>query len=242
MIIPYKYVTIDPEALQAIFMGQITHDDAIVVKTVMKRKRMKGLIGLIICVAVLTAIVAIIVLDGSWLDSLSVEVVLLFPIGLLAGIVFGLYFLTSYTASNGILYALKRCHPESVTRAHPLYNLGTLKKDKQLLDSISAKEFTAAEARGLLNIAESARGGMIRFIVFCFVMAIFLFILPILVEPIVISRESDPESVMRGISIFTRIFGAFFGLAPILMFIRLNTAMQYMKSIKSSYGLRDLNL
>jgi hypothetical protein len=68
-------------------------------------------------------------------------------------------------------------------------------------------------------------------------MVLILLTTPKLVEPIVISLENDPESVMRGISIFTKITAACFGLIAIFVFTKLNTTMQYMSSIKSRYGL-----
>jgi len=84
-----------------------------------------------------------------WLGALSVLILL------------GFYKLNNFFVARTYLMALRHSRPGSVINKHPPYCMIAI--DEQLLEKISARKFTEAEARGLLNIANASRAYNKRF-------------------------------------------------------------------------------
>ena len=239
-MVPYKYQTINPELLQAVYMGQISRDYADSLKAQMTVKRIRSLIALFICIAVFPAIITALMLDAHGvlsLDGLPVGLLVLIPISMLAAVIAGIYYLSSYIVAAGYLRALKYCLWGSVTRAHPPYVFGRLKPDIRMLGMISDQVFTVTEAKGIKNIAEAGHGTLKRWIVICLVIAAALLLAPILIEPVVRAMEDSPEPMMRGVTIFTRILAACFASFTILWYRRITVNSRILRAIRDNYEI-----
>jgi hypothetical protein len=195
----YKFDLISMEHLQSIHMGQISQDEADFLKARMKPKFKKSVIISAVCLAVF-AVFGLVVALATWLESLDtirlqelpawlqttagnlsriddyIFVGILILLTAATSLILGIIHLYSVLTAGLYLSALKHSEPGSVNRAHPLYRFSKLESDFGLLFKIHAKEFTAAEMRGLLNMAKTSRNWFIGAFVFFLVVTIGLFV------------------------------------------------------------------
>ena len=155
-----EFESVDEELLQSVHMGEISRRDADELQARMKSKRIMSLLVLCICAAVF-ALCAVSALWGQYLGFDFDNNVFLWLGALSVSILLGFYKLNNFFVARTYLMALRNSHPGSVTNKHPLYCMIAI--DEQLLEKISARKFTEAEARGLLNIANASRASNKRF-------------------------------------------------------------------------------
>jgi len=225
-MIPFFFIveTIKPEFLQSVHMGQISQREAGDLQAGMESKRKWSLAVLGVCVMIF-ALVALFTYRNRFVD---VEEAVLMIAGIGVSVITAIFQINKFFIARTYLRALKHSRPGSVTNEHPLYNLDKI--DQQLLDKISARKFSDAEARGLLNIANAARSGNKQALMLAAALvAIAAFVLYGPMELMPFFGES-----MAFFPMFVLV-GA--GLGFLMRFSRLRKNAQYISALQAKYPL-----
>ena len=156
MIFMPEFENIDEELLQSVHMGEISQRDADELQSRMKGKLIISMVVMGTCAAVL----ALCTVSAYWGFDFDNNVFLWLG-ALTVSILLGFYKLNNFYIARTYLNALKYSRPGSVAGKHPLYCF--IAMEQELLDKISARKFTEAEARGLLNIANATYASNKRF-------------------------------------------------------------------------------
>ncbi|MDR0570274.1 MAG: hypothetical protein LBG71_03510 [Clostridiales Family XIII bacterium] len=163
------YERVNPRFLQNVLMGRVTPQEAREMEARMTEKRDRYLRTLIICAAI--AAVGLLLMPLAVRLGLPGELEALPVAAVFASVFFALVRIVSLVNAVTYLRALRRCRPGSLdsSAAERLYKI-----NKQLIAEISAGRFSAAEARGIRNIAEFARAEDMKWAVFGLVAAVVL--------------------------------------------------------------------
>ena len=216
--------TIAPEFLQAVYMGQINPRHAQELRARMESKRKWSLLLLGACVIIFASTVAFVFLEKYLYFDDGTAVILVIG-GLGVSFLAAIFQINNLVIALTYLRALKHSRPGSVSNVHPLYNLDVI--DQQLLEKISVREFTDAEARGLLNIANDARADNKR----AFILGVVFFVIGIFagLDPFGI----DPDGEF--LPIFSMFILVVTGFGFFKRFSALGKNMQYINAIKAKY-------
>jgi len=216
--------SVKPELLQSVHMGEISQRDANELQERMESKRLRSLFWLGFCVIVFASTLAFVFWE-KYLHFDDDIVMILIIGGLCVPILTAVFQISKFVIAQTYLSALKRGRPGSVTNAHPLYNLNKI--NNRLLEKISARKFTDAEARGLLNIANAARSVNKRFLI----PSVAFIVLAILglADPLGFGVYVDDYYYMSVLSL------AIFAAASFTRFANLRKNARYISAIRAAY-------
>jgi len=221
--------TINPEFLQSVHMGQISQHDADDLQAGMESKRKWSLLLLGACVIIFASTVAFAFWEKYLHFDDGTNMILIIG-GLCLSFLVAVFQINKFYIAQTYLSALKRSRPGSVsvTNEHPLYNMDKI--DQQLLDKISARKFTDAEARGLLNIANAARAGNKQMLMLgvALILAAVIFAIAVF-HPMGFGID---DGFMSFFSVFM-LAGTSFGF--IVRFSRLSKNAQYISALQAKY-------
>jgi len=228
-MIPFFFIveTIKPEFLQSVHMGQISQRDANDLQAGMESKRKWSLLLLGACVIIFASTLAFAFWEKYLYFDDGTNMILIIG-GFCLSFLMAVFQINKFYIAQTYLSALKHSRPGSVTNKHPLYNMDKL--DQQLLDKISARKFTDAEARGLLNIANAARVGnkQVLMLAAALILAAVIFAIAVF-HPMGFGIDDEFLSFF---SVFM-LAGSSFGF--IVRFLRLGKNAQYISALRAKY-------